>query len=297
MPDAIKNIAVIGLGIMGGAIARNLIDAGFTVSGFDVDNSRASAAASSGVAVRGSAAEAADGADLILTSLPNVAALDETVASLAEKQRPGLILAELSTLPIEAKERARDRLAGAGIVMLDCPLSGTGAQAVRRDLALYGSGDEAAFARCRDAFAGFARVSHYLGAFGNGSRMKFVANLLVAVHNAAAAEAIVLGTKAGLDPERILDVIGSGAGTSRIFELRGPMMARGVYTPPTATMHVLQKDSAIIGDFARALGVETPMLDAAAPLYDDAEAQGYAAEDVGAVHAVLARRAGLPVKK
>jgi 3-hydroxyisobutyrate dehydrogenase-like beta-hydroxyacid dehydrogenase len=95
--------------------------------------------------------------------------------------------------------------------------------------------------------------------------MKFVANLLVAVHNVAAAEAIVLGTKAGLDPERILEVIGSGAGTSRIFELRGPMMAKGVYTPPTATMHVLQKDSAIIAAFADALGVDTPMLDAAAP--------------------------------
>jgi L-threonate 2-dehydrogenase len=127
--------------------------------------------------------------------------------------------------------------------------------------------------------------------------MKFVANLLVAVHNVAAAEAIVLGVKAGLDPERILEVIGSGAGASRIFELRGPMMAKGVYTPPTATMHVLQKDSAIIAEFARALGVATPMLDAAAPLYDEAEAQGYADEDVGAVHAVLARRAGLPTRK
>jgi putative dehydrogenase len=296
MPEPIKSIGIIGLGIMGGAIARNLIAAGFRVGAFDIDKGRAAAAAASGVALRGSASEAADGADLVLTSLPSIAALDETAEALAAKPRPGLILAEISTLPIEAKERARDRLA-AGIVMLDCPLSGTGAQAVTGDLALYGSGDEAAFARCRDAFAGFARVSHYLGAFGNGSRMKFVANLLVAVHNAAAAEAIVLGTKAGLDPERILEVISSGAGNSRIFELRGPMMAKGVYTPPTATMHVLQKDSAIIAEFAHALGVATPMLDAAAPLYDEAEAQGYAEEDVGAVHAVLARRAGLPTRK
>jgi L-threonate 2-dehydrogenase len=294
---AIGNVAVIGLGIMGGAIARNLSAAGFRVSGFDIDSPRAAAATSSGVAVRGSAMEAASDADLVLTSLPNVAALDETVARLVVAPRVDLIVAELSTLPIEAKETARDRLAGVGIVMLDCPLSGTGAQAVTRDLALYGSGDEAAFARCRKAFAGFARVSHYLGPFGNGSRMKFVANLLVAVHNVAAAEAIVLGTKAGLDPECILEVIGSGAGTSRIFELRGPMMARGVYTPPTATMHVLQKDSAIIAAFARALGVDTPMLAAAAPLYDEAETQGYADEDVGAVHAVLARRAGLPTRK
>jgi 3-hydroxyisobutyrate dehydrogenase-like beta-hydroxyacid dehydrogenase len=294
---AIRNVAVIGLGIMGGAIARNLTAAGFSVSGFDIDRGRAAAAASSGVAMRGSATEAARDADLVLTSLPSVAALDDTVKSFAAEPRPGLIVAEISTLPIEAKEMARNRLAGIDIVMLDCPLSGTGAQAVTRDLALYGSGDEPAFARCREAFAAFARVSHYLGAFGNGSRMKFVANLLVAVHNVAAAEAMVLGTKAGLDPERILEVIGSGAGTSRIFELRGPMMARGVYTPPTATMNVLQKDSAIIAAFARALGVDTPMLTAAAPLYDEAETQGYADEDVGAVHAVLARRAGLPTRK
>lgn len=127
--------------------------------------------------------------------------------------------------------------------------------------------------------------------------MKFVANLLVAVHNAAAAEAIVLGAKAGLDPERLVEVIRSGAGNSRIFELRGPMMATSTYVPPTATMHVLQKDSGIIADFARALGVDTPMLAAAAPLYDEAAAIGYAEEDVAAVHAVLARRAGLSVKK
>jgi putative dehydrogenase len=297
MPPPVNSVALIGLGIMGSAIARNLITAGFTVTGFDVDPYRSDVAASSGVAVRGAAAAAADGADLVLTSLPSVAALDDTVAALAAKPQPGLILAELSTLPIDAKVRARDKLATAGLAMLDCPLSGTGAQAVTRDLALYGSGDQAAYGRCRDAFTGFARASHYLGAFGNGSRMKFVANLLVAVHNVAAAEAIVLGVKAGLDPERILEVIGSGAGTSRIFELRGPMMAKSVYTPPTATMHVLQKDSAIIAEFARALGVDTPMLDAAAPLYDEAEMQGHAEEDVAAVHAVLARRAGLAPEK
>lgn len=288
-----QNVAVIGLGIMGGAIARNLAAAGFAVSGYDVAAGRMEAAAKDGVRRANSAAGAVGGAAVALTSLPGVAALDATVAELAAQPQPGLIVIEISTLPIEAKEAARDRLAAAGMTLLDCPLSGTGAQAAARDLAVYASGDAAAFERCRAVFDGFARVTHYLGAFGNGSRMKFVANLLVAVHNVAAAEAIVLGTKAGLDPQRILEVIGSGAGTSRIFELRGPMMAAGIYTPPTATMHVLQKDSGIIADFARALGVATPTLDAAAPLYDEAEQAGYAEQDVGAVHAVLARRAGL----
>ena len=292
-PSAAKHVAVIGLGIMGGAIARNLLAAGFAVSGFDVDAGKRRLLAQDGVVDCPSASAAARDADIALTSLPSVAALDETVADLVSEPRRGLVVIEASTLPIEAKQAANDRLAAAGIVMLDCPLSGTGAQAVTRDLAVYASGDEGAYDACRAVFAAFARVSHYLGAFGNGSRMKFVANLLVAVHNAAAAEAIVLGVKAGLDAERILEVISSGAGTSRIFELRGPMMAKGIYTPPTATMHVLQKDSAIIAEFARALGVDTPMLAAAAPLYDEAEAIGYGEEDVGAVHAVLARRAGL----
>jgi L-threonate 2-dehydrogenase len=288
---ATKRLAVIGLGIMGLAIAENLIAAGFVVRGYDVDADKMTALAVAGGTPCGSAGDAAQGCSLVLISLPSTAALDATVASLVAAPQPGLVVAELSTFPIEVKEAARDRLTAAGMTLLDCPLSGTGAQARTRDLALYGSGDQAAFEQCRDAFAAFARVSHYLGEFGNGSRMKFVANLLVAVHNAAAAEAIVLGAKAGLDPERILEVIGSGAGTSRIFELRGPMMAKGVYTPVTAAMHVLQKDSAIISAFARSLGVDTPMLDAAAPLYDEAEAEGHAEEDVAAVHAVLARRA------
>ena len=291
-----KRVAVIGLGIMGGAVARNLIAAGHTVTGFDTDSRQVGKLVANGGCGSGSAAGAISGADLTLTSLPTVEALDATMAALAAAPRPGLVVAELSTMPLEVKQRAHDRLQAAGMTLLDCPLSGTGAQAVTRDLALYGSGDAAAFKRARPVFDGFARVSHYLGAFGNGSRMKFVANLLVSIHNVAAAEAIVLGAKSGLDPERILEVIGSGAGTSKIFELRGPMMAKGVYTPPTATMHVLQKDSAIIAAFADALGVDTPMLDAAAPLYDEAEAMGYAEEDVGAVHAVLARRAGLKPK-
>src|SRR5438067_13491182 len=109
MPEPVKNIGVIGLGIMGGAIAGNLIAAGFRVGGFDIDKGRAAAGAASGVALRGSAAEAADGADLVLTSLPSVAALDQTAETLAAKQRPGRIGAELSTFPVEAKEQARCR--------------------------------------------------------------------------------------------------------------------------------------------------------------------------------------------
>jgi putative dehydrogenase len=283
-----KSVAAIGLGIMGGAIARNLIARGFAVCGFDIDEGRRKTLAAAGARIAGSAAEAAEGADIVLTSLPSAAALEATAAGLVvARARQGLVVAELSTLPIADKEKARERLAEAGITLLDCPLSGTGAQAKTGDLALFGSGEEAAYRACEDVFAGFTRVAHYLGAFGNGSRMKFVANLLVAVHNVATAEAIVLGRKAGLDPATVARVIASGAGSSRIFELRSPMMVEGVYTPPTATIEMFQKDISIIAAFARELGVETPVFSASAPVYAAAQRQGRGGEDGAAVCAVL----------
>src|SRR5208337_4576307 len=112
----------------------------------------------------------------------------------------------------------------AGHVMLDCPVSGTGTQAKAKDLAIYASGDSKSIRKLRPLFAAFARAVHDLGAFGNGSRMKYVANLLVAIHNVASAEALVLGMKAGLPPQLIYDQIKIGAGNSRVFELRAPMM-------------------------------------------------------------------------
>jgi L-threonate 2-dehydrogenase len=284
-------VGMVGLGIMGGAIARNLLAAGMEVRGYDVDASRTEALKPNGVAAA-SVGEAAQGAEVVLTSLPSIKALDETVASLLAAKTASLVVAELSTLPIEAKEKARAALAGGGITLLDCPLSGTGAQAVTRDLAVYASGERAAYDRAEPVFRGFARATHYLGTFGNGSKMKFVANLLVAVHNVASAEAMVLGMKAGLDPDTIVKVIASGAGNSRVFELRAPLMASGDYAP-TMKIDIWQKDMAIIADFAKTLGVPVPTFAASAPVYDAAQAAGLGGDDTAAVAAVIARQSGL----
>ena len=108
---------------------------------------------------------------------------------------------------------------------LDAPLSGTGAQAQTGDLVVFASGDSATIASLMPMFAGFSREAHDLGAFGNGSRMKFVANLLVAINNVASAEAMVLAEKAGLDLRQVVKLVGAGAAQSRIFDLRAPMMA------------------------------------------------------------------------
>jgi 3-hydroxyisobutyrate dehydrogenase-like beta-hydroxyacid dehydrogenase len=286
-------VGVVGVGIMGSAIAGNLLRKGAEVVGYDIDERRlAELAAAGGTPVR-SAAEVAARAEIVLTSLPSAAALALTVESVLSTPRSGLVLAELSTLPIEVKLGARDRLAAAGIALLDCPLSGTGAQAATGDLAVYASGERAAYDRAVPVFAKFARVSHYLGAFGNGSKMKFVANLLVAIHNVATAEAMVLGRKAGLDPAEVAKVIASGAGTSRVFELRAPLMVEGRYEPPTMKIDLWQKDMAVISAYAASLGVATPLFTASIPVYNAAQAQGHGGEDTAAVCAVLERMAGL----
>jgi putative dehydrogenase len=284
-------VAVVGLGIMGGAIARNLLAEGMAVRGYDTDATRLELLKPNGIAAH-SAGEAARGAALMLTSLPSVAALDATVASLVAAKASGLVVAEVSTLPIAAKEAARAKLEAAGIALLDCPLSGTGAQAATRDLAVYASGARDAYDAAEPVFRRFARVSHYLGAFGNGSRMKFVANLLVAIHNVASAEAMVLGMKAGLDPDTIVKVIASGVGTSRVFELRAPLMAKDEYAP-TMKIDIWQKDMSIITEFAKSLGVPTPTFAASAPIYDAAQAAGFGGDDTAAVVKVLEARAAL----
>jgi 3-hydroxyisobutyrate dehydrogenase-like beta-hydroxyacid dehydrogenase len=143
-------------------------------------------------------------------------------------------------------------------------------------------------------FEGFARAHHDLGEFGNGSRMKFVANLLVSIHNVAAAEAFVLGMKAGLDPETIYRVVGDGAGGSRMFTVRGPQMVRNVYEPATMKVDIWQKDMKIIAEFATALDCPTPLLNACAGVYTAAMAQGRGSQDTAAVCAVLAEWARLP---
>jgi 3-hydroxyisobutyrate dehydrogenase-like beta-hydroxyacid dehydrogenase len=292
-----QTVGMIGLGIMGSAMSANLARAGFRVAGFDVvPRRRAEHARSGGIAAR-SPREVARRADIIITSLPSADALARTAAELTQSAGRGAIVIETSTLPIPVKEAARDVLAKRGVILLDCPLSGTGAQARVKDLLIYVSGDRAAYRKTITVLQGFTSANYYVGPFGNGSKVKFVANLLVAIHNVAAAEAIVLGMKAGLDPALILKVVAGGAGGSRMFQVRGPMMVKGDYSEATMKNEVWQKDMTIIGDFARQLDCPTPLFAASAPIYNAAMAMGLGKEDTGAVCAVLEKMAGNPRKR
>ena len=277
-------IGVIGLGTMGSAMAASLAKAGCRVHGYDIVAARRAALKKAGGTPQASISRVARAAEVLITSLPSAGALHAVAAELGAK---GRVVMETSTLPIDEKERARVTLAKKGVVLLDCPLSGTGAQARAKDLVVYASGDKRAYARAEPFMPGFSRAHHYLGAFGNGSKMKFVANLMVAIHNVSAAEAFVLGMKAGLAPETIYKVQAESAGTSRMFQVRGPMMVAGEYREATMKNELWQKDMKIIGEFAASLGVPTPLFNASAALYNAAMAQGYAKEDTAAVCAVL----------
>jgi 3-hydroxyisobutyrate dehydrogenase-like beta-hydroxyacid dehydrogenase len=278
---------------MGGAIAGNLVAARRRVIGYDIDRARSAEAAASGVEIADDVAALARAAPIILTSLPDPSALEASVRAIVASSSERRIVVELSTFALDDKMRAERMLSAAGHVMLDCPLSGTGAQARNRDLVVYASGDPGLIGSLQPLFLDFAREAHDVGVFGNGSRIKFVANLLVAIHNVATAEAFVLGMKAGLEPREILRLVSAGAGNSRVFELRGPLMADNRYEPATMKISTWQKDMAVIGDFAAALGCPTPLFSATAPIYAAALAAGLGGEDTAAVCKVLEAGAGL----
>lgn len=290
------SVGILGLGIMGSAYAQHAIAAGFATSGYDVDAAALERFGAAGGDARATAAEVASDSDVLLSALPSVAALELAffgAGGLAAGARDGLVVVEMSTLPLSVKEDARIRLRERGVTMLDAPVSGTGSQARKKDLAVYASGERSAFDASRAVLEALARSVTYVGEFGVGSKLKFVANLLVTIHNLSTAEAIVLGVKAGIDPQMLFDVIADSAGTSRMFSVRGPMMLHDSYDEATMKLDIYQKDIEIIADFARTLGVPTPLFSTSAQFYTAAIADGRAKQDTAAIATVLKRMAGM----
>jgi 3-hydroxyisobutyrate dehydrogenase-like beta-hydroxyacid dehydrogenase len=291
-----QKIGMIGLGIMGSAMSANLLKADFSVLGHDIVPERVEDLVNRGGAAAASCREVADNSEVVITSLPSIEALQDVVFGkdgLLAGAKEGLIVIETSTLTLEAKQEAYEGAKAVGMDVLDCPLSGTGAQAARKDIVVYASGNQEICEKCLPVFNGISRANYYVGEFGMGTKMKFVANLLVTIHNVSAAEAFVLGMKAGLDPEMILKVIRDGGGTSRMFEVRGPLMVAGKYNEPTMKVDMHQKDIKIITAFANELQCPTPLLSAAAQIYTTALANGRAKQDTASVCAVLEEMAGL----
>lgn len=288
-------VGLVGLGVMGSAMSGHLLAAGFPVLGFDVNPARIAEHEARGGVACVDPAEVARGAGIVVTSLPSAAALVVVLdgpGGLGGGARPGLVVIETSTLGHDTKQDARARAAAWGGTLLDCPMSGTGQQARDGDLVAYLSGDDPAKERALPVLAAVTRRQYDLGPFGRGTAVKLIANLLVAVHNAAAAEALLLARRAGLDLADVLAAVGDGAGGSRMLQVRGPLMAEGRYLPATATVATMQKDNALIAAFAESVASPTPLFAAATVLYRAAVAQDRLQEDTACVYGVLDRLTG-----
>lgn len=159
-----------GLGIMGSALSGHLLARGFPVVGYDLSAQRVQELAAAGGTAARSVEEVATSADVVITSLPSADAAVDVCTALAAQAAARLVVVETSTLPHSTKDRCRQLLAEAGAELLDCPLSGTGAQALERDVVVYGSGDETAFESARPVMEAFSRSVRYLGTFGRGRR-------------------------------------------------------------------------------------------------------------------------------
>jgi putative dehydrogenase len=287
-------VGVIGLGAMGLPVARALLAAGHRVPGYDVDPVRVMRLAELGGEAAPSPAAVIASAPIVLTMLPSAADLatvcDDIAAGPAGCVPPGAVLVELSTLGRATKVDARDRLAPFGITVLDCALSGTASQAEQGDLVVYVSGDRAASERCTGALDVIGRSIHYLGEFGAGAATKLVANHLVALHIAAAAEALLMAQRAGLDLDVTLSALTDGAGTSRMLEVRGPAMVSGAYVPASMRMELFLKDLNLIEALGAEVGSPLPLFAAVAAAYRAAAAAGMGALDTAAMFTWLKER-------
>lgn len=261
-------VGFIGLGKVGMPAALNLLAAGHRVIGYR--RSAMNAFVAAGGIPAGSPAEVGNAADIVLTCLPSKDALDEVIegpAGLLGVARPGQIIVELGSHSLARKEQHVAPLAAKGVAFIDGEISGTPGMIAQRRGAIYLAGDEDACRRLEPVAKGIAETVYYFGPFGAASRVKLINNLLVMVHIAAAAEAMALALKAGIDPDLLIPAVMSGSGASTEFDVRAPLMAARRFEPPQGDSIGLLHYHTLIGEMAAELGLETPLTDSAAALF------------------------------
>ena len=284
----IHSIGVIGLGIIGSALSKHIHLSDFQVMGFDIDDQKVQAAIANGVEATKKLANIIEFSEVLITCLPSNKSLDDTVNYLIENNCDSVkIIIDTSTLSLDCKERNKAALNKIGVTLLDCPISGTGKQAEDADIVIYASGNENSYETVLPLIRSFSRECFYLGDFGNGTKAKLIANLLVAIHNVASAEAILLGKKTGIEMEMLFNVIASGAGSSKIFELRAPMMIEQEYQPATMKMSVWEKDLDLIKELVDSYGTNAPLFNLTKELYQKAHDLDLDDEDTASIYEIL----------
>ena len=292
----VEKIGFIGLGVLGSAMAPNLIKSGFQVIGYDIRPKTLQELELLGMQIANSPCDVASQCNVLITCLPTVDVLLDVFGGhdgIDKADKAGQIVIEASTFPVEDKEKAKSLMEHVGKKMLDCPVSGNRILAVKKQLTAFASGNETTYQNVEKVIQGFANKTFYVGPFGNGMKMKFCANILNLVHNSVAAEVMVLGMKSGLDPELMHKVISGSGSSSSMFETRGAMMANNNYQHQGMNFSTPIKDSRFISDHAHKMQVPTPIYHVALQSYYAAIAQGHFDEDAAAVCAAMERAANI----
>ena len=287
-------VGIIGLGLLGHAIAARLIAAQHCVIGYDVVPARGDALKQLGGEVAASAAAVAKSVDIVCTLLPSLDAVESVslgAGGIVDAARPGTTIVQMSTISPALTERLAREVEARGLGFLDCPISGTSGMVERGQGVIFVGGARALFDRWEPVLAAVLPRPVYIGRAGQAMTLKLVANLLVALHSAAAAEALVMARQAGLDLGLVLEVLGSGAATSRMLEVRGPLIAKGEF-PAQMKLDLFMKDLHLIQDAARSLGAPLPLTDVAERLYAAVDAEGHGSEDLSVVVRALERMTG-----
>jgi|SRR5690348_4605698 len=282
-------VGVIGLGKMGLPIAQNLMERGFGVTGYR--RSGTAELEATGGKGAGSPAEVAADADVLLSIVPEAADVEEVVCGpqgTLHGLRPGTVHIEMSTIDVPRKAAVRDAVVARGGDLLDCPISGSPGMVRPRLATTFASGAPASVDKVRPVLEAISGPWVYVGPFGSGAGLKYVANLLMAVHTVAAAEAIALARQLGLDLELVQQTLDNSIAASAILKQRGPVMRARTWTPapgPIATLHAILEQ---IAGTSAALGADSPVFTAAKSVFDKAMADGWGALDIAAVHDVVA---------
>ena len=278
-------VGVIGLGKMGLPIARNLMSRGFLVTGYQ--RSGSPELVREGGTSASSAAEVAAGADVLLSIVPGAEDVEEIIegpAGTLRTLRPGTIHIEMSTIDVDRKARLRDLVQAKGGDLLDCPISGSPGMVAPRLATTFASGEKASVGKVTTVLDAISGPWVYTGAFGTGARMKYVANLLLAVHTVAAAEAMALARRSGLDLQLVQKTLDDSIASSAIWKQRGPLMAERTWSPapgPVRTLHPILEQ---IEAHAAQTGLSTSVFAAAKEVFDKALADGCGDLDIACVH-------------
>lgn len=292
----IRTIGFIGLGLMGSALTKNLMAAGFAVRGYDINSDRMREFAACGGTPAGSPAEAARGADVVMTSLMTAEIVAEVVKGqqgALEAMCPGTILVDTSTVHPDASAALAAELATQGIPVLDAALSGTSGQAQRRDLVVLVGGERPSFERCLPIFKAIGRSVQHLGPNGAGARAKLVVNMVLGLNRLALAEGLTFGLKQGLDGRTLLEVLKDGAAYSRVMDLKGERMLEGRFEPEGKLAQHL-KDVGLMLDLGQAHGVPLLLSAVHRQVLVAGVAEGRGEQDNACVIAMLRELAGIP---